>query len=80
MVSFLAVPPTGIERPQILRRNTGVHASGDVNSDAFAAATDPDVREIAFLWESLPQAIRNAVLALVRSCREADGIAKIDRQ
>jgi hypothetical protein len=69
------IPPTGIELTPLQGCETAVQPRRDVNSDALSLAGDPSVVEIATHWPSLPKAIKNAVLALVRSCRDFDGVA-----
>jgi hypothetical protein len=58
---------------RIIKSKTKIVKSSDAKSDAHGAPTpafDPDLAEIVQCWPKLPDAIRSAIVAIVRSSNE----------
>ena len=62
----------GLEPPSNSPGNTGIPQAGGAESGALAAPkppSDPDLRAVVEAWPELPDAVRVAVVALVKAVK-----------
>jgi hypothetical protein len=64
------VPPQGLERVAKTTGKTGIPDSGGAECGALGAQnapSDPDLAAVVDAWPTLPEAVRTAILAMVKA-------------
>ena len=70
MVRVAGVPPQGLEQSENFPRRVQVSRTGGAKSGAVDrenARIDPELAQVIEVWDTLPPAIREAILAMLRA-------------